>query len=91
MARYDVSTTEGGHFKQTHLFTVEKLEEATVLLKQDNYLSPMRRDDLRPTHRNRLATNLDDKARACNIRDMEKYLKQLKPPGLKPIIKQVEK
>ena len=85
-------TPTSGEFKQTHIFKIRNCFRGgtpTVLMKQDDLEAAVRLDDLQPTEKSRKAKKMTSSQRSIEIAQMEKNLKVLKPPGMKPI-KEVE-
>ena len=93
----------GGEFKRTHVFTICSVNNAipalhnqqfsaTTVVKQDNYESIIRLDNLLPSSQSRKAKKarkLNPEERFRKLSCMEMELEQLVLTGLKPI-KQVE-
>ena len=96
-------TPAGGEFKRSHVFTICSANHAisalqneqftaTTVLKQDNYESIIRADNLLPSSKSKKAKKarkLNPEERFQKLSRMEMELEQLVPTGLKPI-KQVE-
>ena len=79
---------EKGYLNIRNVFYISVLNQGSqlkMLMNQDVRESPVRKDSLLPTSRNRKAKKLNPAERVITIKRMDQDLEVLKPTTLKPI------